>query len=255
MWTAAAAPSPPVAPPRVKEPQPTFPAAAVIPTLVGIAVSVVLGRVLSELVFDHVWESPSAYIAGFYLPLFGGVALTCVLVGRRFGTGRLSQDFGWSFRWGDLWRGPLVYLAGSFAAVITAAAAVASGFGQLDAAQRSHDAITHGLGRLPIATTVEFAIAGVVLAPLFEELAFRGVLQRALTERFDIGWAIALQALCFGAYHFTPGSGINASYMLGLAAFGAVAGLAAMRWKHLGVGMVAHAIANSFWVIAIVAAR
>jgi hypothetical protein len=215
---------------------------------------VILAQLLFGSVEDRI-DSPSTAIALFYLPIYGGIALTCVLASRRYGSGSLVQDFGWRFRSEDMWLGPGVFVVGVFSAAITGAI-VTVALGQQDVARRTNDLLNRGYDRLPALAIVELAIVSVVLAPVLEELAFRGVLQRAFTARFGVGIAIALQAVCFGAYHFTPELGLgNISFTISRAVFGVVAGLAAMRWRHLGVGMVAHALTNAVFVILVVAAR
>ena len=51
------------------------------------------------------------------------------------------------------------------------------------------------------ALTVPTVIATCVLAPLFEEMLFRGILLRAFLERYPRGVAIGYSALYFGAAH------------------------------------------------------
>ena len=50
------------------------------------------------------------------------------------------------------------------------------------------------------------AVGALVLAPLFEELLFRGLLLRSLQPLMSDGWAIGVQATVFGAVHFVGGS-------------------------------------------------
>ncbi|MDP2181373.1 MAG: CPBP family glutamic-type intramembrane protease [Actinomycetota bacterium] len=57
----------------------------------------------------------------------------------------------------------------------------------------------------------------VVIAPVVEELVFRGVLQQAFETRWEAGVAIASGAALFGAYHFTVWLFVP-TFVLGLAA-------------------------------------
>ena len=48
-------------------------------------------------------------------------------------------------------------------------------------------------------------LVGAGVAPVAEELFFRGFLFGGLRDRFGVGWAIAISALIFGLVHLTPG--------------------------------------------------
>jgi hypothetical protein len=57
-----------------------------------------------------------------------------------------------------------------------------------------------GLGGL-----VSALFLGGVVAPLAEEVFFRGYLYAGFRERFGIGWGAVISALLFSAVHLTPG--------------------------------------------------
>ncbi len=114
----------------------------------------------------------------------------------------------------------------------------------------------HGYQHLGPVAIIEFAFVAIVLAPILEELAFRGLLLRAFSQPLGTGWAIVLQAVCFGAYHFNPSLGrFNMPSIVAKTAIGAVFGIAATRWRRLGPTMIAHALFNTVFVISIVAAH
>ena len=241
-------PSPAPTPP---EPSPTFALPGGLWGIAGIAVSVVTSFTVLTRLVDHFRWSPAVFIAVFYLPLYGGIAFTCVAASRRYGTGSLKADFGWRARPTDVWRGMLVWLV----AVITGAIATAPWVHD-QTFRNTGRAIRHGYHQLGPVAVVEFAVVAIVVAPLLEELAFRGLLQRALSERLPVAWAVVIQAVLFGAYHFTPGLGrSNVPGIVGRAAVGAVLGAAAARWKRLGPGTVAHMMFNVAFVISVVAAH
>lgn len=54
-------------------------------------------------------------------------------------------------------------------------------------------------------------MAAVVLAPIFEEFIFRGVIQRSLMGRVGVIWGIVLSSLIFGVIHVLPQQVINAT--------------------------------------------
>jgi membrane protease YdiL (CAAX protease family) len=83
----------------------------------------------------------------------------------------------------------------------------------------------------------------VIVAPITEELLFRGVILRGLLGRYPRGVAVLLTALLFAAVHMNPWQFISA-FFLGVA-FG---------WFYLRTGSIllcilAHAISNGLFVL------
>jgi signal peptidase I len=94
----------------------------------------------------------------------------------------------------------------------------------------------------------------VVVAPAFEELFFRGVLLQALRTRVPDAVAVLSQAIMFGLLHLAGlGGGPRAQVVVIISASGVVFGWAALRFKSLGPGMVAHFL-NNLLVVAVVSA-
>jgi membrane protease YdiL (CAAX protease family) len=86
----------------------------------------------------------------------------------------------------------------------------------------------------------------VVIAPLLEELFYRGLVMRALERdlrewqvRWAPGLAVLITALVFAAMHFEPAA------MLGLAVFAVVVGALVMWTGRLGTSMCAHVAFNA----------
>jgi uncharacterized protein len=104
------------------------------------------------------------------------------------------------------------------------------------------------------------SVLTVVGAPFFEELFFRGLLLRGLLGVFGagsplrtgaskvvaIGAAVVLDGLLFGLAH------AELEQLAGLAVFGCILALVAMRTGRLGMNMVAHSAFNLVAVLAIV---
>jgi membrane protease YdiL (CAAX protease family) len=181
----------------------------------------------------------------FYGIAFGGIGYTCLLASKKYGTGNFATDYGWRFAWRDLLRAPLLYII-TFALQIPVVAVL-----RLSSAQRSSIyGRLHALGPGAIAV---FALSAIVAAPVFEELVFRGLLQRSLTSRFGIRWAIAIQSVCFGVYHVVPRLGLsNIAFIAPRIVFGVVAGAAADRYRRLGPGVATHALTNTIAVLIII---
>lgn len=98
-----------------------------------------------------------------------------------------------------------------------------------------------------------FAFAAVVVAPIVEELFFRGLLLRSLKSKLPVPVAIAVQAIIFGLYHLGPGVGVGAVGLVIVLTFaGAIFGVVAHRTRRLGPSMVAHFILNSLAMTAFI---
>jgi membrane protease YdiL (CAAX protease family) len=89
-----------------------------------------------------------------------------------------------------------------------------------------------------------FIIVTVVLAPVFEELLFRGLFYPPLRRRFGPGKAILLDGMIFGALHFEP------LFMLSLILVGMVLAYLYEKTDSLFVPILTHAFYNMM-VIAI----
>jgi membrane protease YdiL (CAAX protease family) len=187
---------------------------------------------------DHLGVPDEVFIVCFYAIVFGGMWTSCRVVSGRYGTASPMRDFGFTWKWSDLWRGVLVFFLARFLQVI----AMLPWAGQLERIRR----LTEGLERVSIWTFLIFAVVAVVGAPIIEELVFRGVIQRSLADRAGHGWAVPVQAVLFGLYHVTPGLGsTNVPYVVGLSTAGLVLGWAAWKWKRLGPGSAAHFFVNA----------
>jgi membrane protease YdiL (CAAX protease family) len=221
---------------------PTFPAEALPLAIGGIVATVLAGRLLSSVLLERVAAPVELKIIAFYAVVFGGLWSTCKVASTRLGTGQPFRDLGWSWRPSDMWRG----LGGFFLARLAHAVAILPWIGELDRLSR----LTEGYEHVSTVTFVIFSISAVVGAPVLEELAFRGLLQRSLASAVGQRWAIVLQAAAFGVYHYIPEIGsLNAPYVTGLAAAGVVLGWLARRARRLGPSVATHVLMNGLAVV------
>ena len=79
-----------------------------------------------------------------------------------------------------------------------------------------------------------------LLAPVFEEILFRGLLLRSLRRRFTPELAIAIQALVFAAAHLVDPSLGTLAVVPALYALGVISGIAAVRVGDLSVSIPLH---------------
>ena len=84
-------------------------------------------------------------------------------------------------------------------------------------------------------------VMAVVLAPVVEELVFRGVLLRAFVARWGLWRGVMVSALAFGLLHLDS---------LGAVAFGVVMSMLYMRTGTLLVPIACHAVYNGIIVVA-----
>lgn len=183
------------------------------------------------------------------LLLDGGLLLTCRVVQRRWGTdGGFRKDFGLVYGRGDWWRGIL----GSIGArSIGAAAAIFFVLPILfNEEVESIDETAVGDTSISWAGIATFAVVALVVAPLVEELFFRGLLQRSLEAALPRWIAIGVQGVIFGFVHVQPSIGIfNVAIVVPISVAGMVLGFTYHRFKRLGPTITTH-----FWfnVVAIV---
>jgi uncharacterized protein len=83
-----------------------------------------------------------------------------------------------------------------------------------------------------------FAFTAIVLAPLFEETLFRGVLLPVVAERLGGGYAVLVSAAVFALAHLSLGE-LAPLFLLGI-------GLGWLRWRsgRLGASVLMHALWN-----------
>jgi membrane protease YdiL (CAAX protease family) len=206
--------------------------------LAGVAAGVVLSGLFQGVAYVIDPNSDPLLLLFGEIGLWCALGGTCVLVSRRYGTGRLSDDFGFRLKPIDLAIGFV-----AFVACVIAAGIVGGVFAHTSFRGSNTGIITRQKGN-QVGEAVVAAIAAVG-APVFEELFFRGFLRRALQT--TLGWvgAVFAQAACFGLVHFQPGQGLGAvSIIAGTATLGLVLGLVAHATGRLGAGMVAHGMFN-----------
>lgn len=101
-------------------------------------------------------------------------------------------------------------------------------------------------GGLPRHLLVASTLVAVVVAPLVEELIFRGVVLRALRSVVPTPVAIGVQGVLFGVAHVQVAFGAgNLGLVLLLSWAGVGLGLVAHHFRRLGPSIVAHATVNT----------
>ena len=222
-----------------------LPLRAGVAVLVGFAATLVVGSILLRLSRGApvaTFVSAVAIVTGQYLAMFG----LCVAVCRRWATGSWRRDLGFRFVARDVREGVAGWVLGMgviglITLVLRHAGVPTSSNNPLTASA--------GPGTVSFPQWAAVLTAGVVMvlvAPVFEELLFRGILQRSLCSRFPVVVALAVQALAFGLFHVDSSRGLgNVGLLIVLSGVGLVLGVIAQRNDgRLGASMVAHSLHN-----------
>ena len=105
----------------------------------------------------------------------------------------------------------------------------------------AHQQVVDDLNRASGAKLAVFAVVAAVIAPLCEELLFRGLLLRALRRRVSPATAVIVQALAFALAHpmLSPTLG-DFAVVPALFLLGAVSGVVAVRRGDLSASILMH---------------
>jgi membrane protease YdiL (CAAX protease family) len=175
-----------------------------------------------------------------------GVIVVLALVSWRKGQRSLRRDFGLTLRLGDsVW---LLAGVGLQLGVALPIALLSDVYGHVE-----HQGVVQSFEQAGGFELALFAVAAVTVAPLAEELLFRGALLRALMRRTSPAIAVFASALVFALVHpaFDPRVGsliaVPALLLLGLVS----AGLA-VRTRDLSCSLYLHAGFNLLTAILVV---
>ena len=184
----------------------------------------------------------TANVAGLWL----GLAASAVIASRRFGTGKVSTDFGFRIAtWWDLPAGAAVGLACQYLLIPL----LYLPFQHFDRSlnQQLSQPVHKDTGDVHTAAAATVILLFLAVgAPLVEELFFRGLLLRSLLGRVPAPAAILITAVLFALAHF------EAVQFAGLAVFGVVVGYLAWRTGRLGPSIGAHMAFNAAAVLSVV---
>jgi hypothetical protein len=118
---------------------------------------------------------------------------------------------------------------------------------------RAPEQVPGALSPVGLAVTVVYAVA---IAPLGEELFFRGVLFRALRDRYGFPVGAAGSALAFGLIHYAPGPFANALLLMLVMTFvGFALAFAYERRRAFAAPLAAHVTFNVIGLVLILGLR
>jgi membrane protease YdiL (CAAX protease family) len=198
---------------------------------------------------DNLNGNDTGLIAATLVGLWAGLFGVAWRASKRKGSGSLAEDYGLRIEPRDIAVGIAVGLVCQFFLVSAIVQLFSLIDKSVDVEQQAKD-VTGDAGGLRLVVLAPFLCLG---APFFEEMYFRGLLQRSAVRRLGPAVGIALSALAFGLVHATSDVGGWSSIALitALAAFGAVLSWLAHHYGRLGPGLVAHATFNAITLLAL----
>jgi uncharacterized protein len=219
---------------------------AVLATFVAIFASAVIGGIaLTATNTDSSTDIPLWAAGLLEIPLWIGLLGVPWWATRRKGSGSLVRDFGLRIRWTDALRG-LAYGVAAQVGFVLLMPPLYRLIG-IDADKIGETADKLGdRATSPFSAVCLFVIV-VVIAPVIEEIAYRGLWFRAAERRWGTVAGVVVSGVVFGVTHFQP---YDTPILI---AFGLVLGFLAARYRRLGPSIWAHAWFNLAAFIALVA--
>lgn len=222
---------------------------AVLAWVAGLIGAIALGGI-SAAVLD-VPDDELADDVGVFLATLAGqtilVVLVLALVARSKGRGSLTRDFGLTIQLRDA--GWLAVGLGLQIGLGLALYPISELYGR-DESQGVVDLLEDTSG----AGLAAFAVAVVLIAPIAEELLFRGALLRALVRRMTPAWAIFVSALVFALVHPLGDPEVGSIIVVpAILTLGVVSGYLAVRSGNLSRSIWLHVGFNLLTVVAVIA--
>lgn len=159
------------------------------------------------------------------------------------GSGSLRVDFGWAFRWYDVFIGFGMTFAMFVISIVLAVVQHSAGVESATNTDFLQDQQQQQGG--PGLTYLGLTLMVAVGAPVVEELFFRGLTFSAFQKRFGSAVAVIGSTLIFGLMHFQPGPLVPTLFLLlNLTLFGLVLGLGRWYFKRTGPAVFSHVFFN-----------
>jgi membrane protease YdiL (CAAX protease family) len=213
--------------------------------LLGWFFGAYLGFVAATLLGVDPLEDAAGLTAGVVAQALAGFGVVW-MVSRAMGTGSLSTDVGLRLRWVDT-VGVLGGIVLQFAVALALSPLVRFLLPDIDTQQQVAEVAEQtddAGGRILLIFTV------VIVAPIIEEIIFRGVLLSWLSKRVRPWPAILWSSASFAAIHLLDPNAVLA--VPGLFMIGIALGWAAMRWQSLSLPIFLHAGVNLTGVLILI---
>lgn len=212
---------------------------AVLGTLGSLVVSNIVAVVAfaaTHTTADKVDSIPLWAVALLELPLWAVLIGVAWWTSTRKGTGSLVDDFGLRFQWRDMPLG----LAVGFGAQLAIGIVLLPIYELFGVDRHDVGKVARNLtdrARSPIGV-IALTVVVVAVAPVVEELFYRGVWLRSAERRWGTVAGVVVSAVVFGLMHLQP---VDTPALI---AFGLVVGWLAARYRRLGPSVWAHVAFN-----------
>lgn len=199
--------------------------------LVGATIALVAAAAVTDAGADGE-VTAGVLVVGFAGQLAAQVA-ALAWVSRRKGRGSFAADFGLALDPRDWWAVP-------------SGVGLQIGLGVLllpivELAGREEQSVVEDLQDASGLAVVGLAVFAAVLAPVVEELVFRGLLLRALLRRMDVTGAVVVSSLAFALVHVIGDPSVGSLAVVpGLLGVGMVAAVLAVRSGSLSQPILLH---------------
>lgn len=199
----------------------------------GIVSSAVLGTIGFAISGDQAGDTGVVTVALTFAGQFGGWIAALVVVSRLKGRGTLRADFGLVVHRRELW---LIVVG-----VVLEVALAAMIYPIANLVQNERQSVVDELNSAQGAKLALLVVFAGLVAPICEEVLFRGLLLRALSRRLSAVGAVTVSALVFALAHpaLDPELGTLA-VVPALFALGAVCGALAVRRGNLSASILVH---------------
>jgi membrane protease YdiL (CAAX protease family) len=176
----------------------------------------------------------------------GAIIAWLSMVSQRKGRGSLLADYGFTLvPRGGRWYDDISWLGAGAVLQIVAAVPIVL----VDSGDRTTQSVVDVADRAHGVEIALIVLAVAVLAPITEELLFRGALLRALLRRTTPGWAVTISALAFGLVHFADPSLGTVRAFPGIVLLGFVSGYEAVKTGDLSRSIMLHIGFNALSVV------
>jgi membrane protease YdiL (CAAX protease family) len=232
-------------PPGVAAPQPVDPGPPVLvgPSvwrLLGINLLAQVAAVALSVAVSLTGSDPATLLAG-EVGFAGVLGLACYRIGRRNG-GQWLDALGVRFKWRDIPLGLVLIFGINQVVNVLVSPLLPDDPDKL----RTNTEVILDSQHTVVGTVVIVAVV-VLMAPIVEELFFRGLLLRTLSARMPWMWANVVQAGLFTIQHLgvDATSTENLITAINIGVVGLVFGYIATTQRRLGPTMVAHFVMNA----------
>lgn len=222
------------------------------PVIVGFVLAVLLGGVFGGIISIPFLESSTdLLVLTSSVGLYGGFLFVARWWSVRHGSGDMVTDYGWRVRWRDAWTGLGQSLLARLGAGVVGV--IVSLF-----VSETREGPGPQFGGLDLSgpNLVILGVVIVMLAPVFEELLFRGMMQPVLVRRWSPRTGIVVTSALFSVMHVLPGATVAENVISVASTFviGLVLGRVAHRAGDLSAAMWTHALFNLLTMVVVVLA-